>query len=79
MNKGEQIMSEKVSGIFVDDDGAGSVPVIFIHSLAGNTRQWSAQLDHIRKTRRAIALDLRGHGQTAAPANGEIFEQWSIN
>jgi pimeloyl-ACP methyl ester carboxylesterase len=71
MNKGEQIMSEKVSGIFVDDDGAGSVPVIFIHSLAGNTRQWSAQLDHIRKTRRAIALDLRGHGQTAAPANGD--------
>jgi len=64
-------MSEKVSGIFVDDDGAGSVPVIFIHSLAGNTQQWSAQLDHIRKTRRAIALDLRGHGQSAAPVNGD--------
>jgi pimeloyl-ACP methyl ester carboxylesterase len=71
MNKGEQIMSEEVSGIFVDDDGVGSVPVIFIHALAGNTRQWSAQLDHIRKTRRAIALDLRGHGQSAAPANGD--------
>jgi pimeloyl-ACP methyl ester carboxylesterase len=64
-------MSEKVSGIYVDDDGAGSVPVIFIHSLAGNTQQWSAQLDHIRKTRRAIALDLRGHGQSTAPANGD--------
>ncbi len=64
-------MSEKVSGIFVDDDRAGSVPVIFIHSLAGNTQQWSAQLEHIRKTRRAIALDLRGHGQSAVPANGD--------
>ena len=64
-------MLDKVSGIFVDDEGTGSVPVIFIHSLAGNTRQWSAQLDHIRKTRRAIALDLRGHGQSAAPENGD--------
>jgi pimeloyl-ACP methyl ester carboxylesterase len=71
MYKGEQIMSEKVSGIFVDDGGTGSVPVIFIHALAGNTQQWSAQLDHIRNTRRAIALDLRGHGQSAAPANGD--------
>jgi len=64
-------MSEKVSGIFIDDEGTDSVPVIFIHSLAGNTQQWSAQLDHIRKARRVIALDLRGHGQSAAPANGD--------
>jgi pimeloyl-ACP methyl ester carboxylesterase len=64
-------MSKKTSNIFVDDGGAGSVPVIFIHALAGNMQQWSAQLDHIRKTRRAIALDLQGHGQSAAPANGD--------
>jgi pimeloyl-ACP methyl ester carboxylesterase len=64
-------MSEKVSGIFVDDEGTGSVPVIFVHALAGNTQQWSAQLNHIRETRRAIALDLRGHGQSAVPANGD--------
>ncbi|MBU2509780.1 alpha/beta hydrolase [bacterium] len=64
-------MSKKISNIFVDDGGAGSVPVVFIHSLAGNTKQWSAQLNHIRTTRRAIALDLRGHGQSLPPANGE--------
>lgn len=64
-------MSKKTSDIFVDDGGAGSVPVVFIHSLAGNTQQWSAQLNHIRTTRRAIALDLRGHGQSLPPANGE--------
>jgi pimeloyl-ACP methyl ester carboxylesterase len=64
-------MSEKISNIFVDDGGAGAVPVVFVHSLAGNTRQWSAQLDHLRTTRRALALDLRGHGQSLAPANGD--------
>jgi len=64
-------MSKKTSNIFVDDGGAGSIPVVFIHSLPGNTKQWSAQLNYIRKTRRAIALDLRGHGQSLPPANGD--------
>ena len=68
-------MSKTMSNIFIDDGGEGSVPLIFIHSLAGNTQQWSAQLDHIRttgqKARRAIALDLRGHGQSLPPANDE--------
>ncbi len=64
-------MSKKISNIFVDDGGDGSVPVVFIHSLAGNTQQWSAQLSHIRTTRRAVALDLRGHGQSSSPANSD--------
>jgi pimeloyl-ACP methyl ester carboxylesterase len=71
INKGEQNMSKKISNIFIDDGGAGSVPVVFIHSLAGNTQQWSIQLGHVRTTRRAIALDLRGHGQSLSPANGD--------
>lgn len=64
-------MSKKVSNIYFDDGGTGSAPVIFIHSLAGNTQQWSAQLNHVRTTRRAIALDLRGHGQSLSPADGD--------
>ena len=62
-------MSEKTHNIFIDDGGAGSIPVVFVHSLAGNTQQWSAQLSHIRTTRRAVALDLRGHGQSSLPTN----------
>ncbi|MEM7343153.1 MAG: alpha/beta hydrolase [Chloroflexota bacterium] len=62
-------MSKQISNIYVDDDGVGEVPVVFIHSLAGNTSQWATQLNHIRTTRRAIALDLRGHGQSAPPTN----------
>ena len=64
-------MSEKTHNIFIDDGGAGSIPVVFVHSLAGNTQQWSAQLSHIRTTRRAIALDLRGHGQSSSPGNDD--------
>jgi pimeloyl-ACP methyl ester carboxylesterase len=72
INKGERNMSKKISNIFIDDGGDGSVPVVFIHSLAGNTQQWSAQLSHVRTTQRAVALDLRGHGQSSSPENGDF-------
>ena len=62
---------EQVAGpsgsLHVDDGGAGGLPVVFVHSFAGSSAQWSAQLDHLRKNRRAVALDLRGHGRSAAP------------
>ena len=64
-------MEQKKSIIFVDDGGTGSVPVVFLHSLAGNSKQWAAQLSHVRQTRRAIALDLRGHGRSASPVDGD--------
>jgi pimeloyl-ACP methyl ester carboxylesterase len=67
-------MSRRIAGpagkLTVDDGGSGD-PIVLVHSLAGNTRQWSGQLDHLRKTRRAVALDLRGHGKSEAPRNGE--------
>lgn len=56
---------------FVDDGGRGGLPVVFLHSLAGNTGHWSNQLDHLRVNRRAIAIDLRGHGNSLAPVNND--------
>jgi pimeloyl-ACP methyl ester carboxylesterase len=67
-------MSRRVAGpagkLSVDDGGSGD-PVVLVHSLAGNIKHWSAQLEHLRKTRRAIALDLRGHGRSEASDKGE--------
>ena len=57
--------------LFVDDGGQDEMPVIFLHSLAGNSQQWAAQLSHVRPSRRAIALDLRGHGRSPAAADGD--------
>jgi pimeloyl-ACP methyl ester carboxylesterase len=66
-------MSRRIAGptgkLAVDDGGTGD-PVVFVHSLAGNIGQWSGQLDEIRKRRRGVALDLRGHGKSDAPRNG---------
>ena len=59
--------------LFVDDGGAdgGRLPVVLVHSFGGSTAQWAPQLAHLRGTRRAIALDLRGHGQSAAPGDDD--------
>jgi pimeloyl-ACP methyl ester carboxylesterase len=53
--------------LHVTDGGAGGVPIVFVHSFGGSSAQWAAQLQHLRPSRRAVALDLRGHGQSDAP------------
>ncbi len=61
--------------LYVRDGGgtsAAATPVVFLHSLAGNGGQWSLQLDHLRRHRRAVAIDLRGHGDSD-PADDENY------
>lgn len=72
---GETMNQPRVAGpagaLAVDDGGRGGVPVVFVHSLAGNSTHWAAQLRHLRPSRRAVALDLRGHGRSEAPRDGD--------
>jgi pimeloyl-ACP methyl ester carboxylesterase len=71
----EAVSRARVAGptgsLAVDDGGRGGLPVVFVHSLAGSSAHWAAQLQHLRPSRRAVALDLRGHGQSEAPRNGD--------
>jgi pimeloyl-ACP methyl ester carboxylesterase len=45
--------------------------VVLVHSLAGNSTHWSKQLEHLRRTRRAVALEIRGHGRSDPPRSGD--------
>ena len=69
-SNGSMQMTGPAGRLHVDDGGSGGVPVVFVHSFAGSGQQWRAQLDHLRPERRAVAIDLRGHGQSEAPAAG---------
>jgi pimeloyl-ACP methyl ester carboxylesterase len=58
--------------LYVRDGGKSEhVPIVFVHSLAGNGGQWALQLDHLRRRRRAVALDLRGHGESDPAEDGD--------
>jgi pimeloyl-ACP methyl ester carboxylesterase len=59
------------ASINVEDTGSGGVPVVFVHSLAGNAEQWLRQFEHLRRERRAVAIDLRGHGHSDPPRDGD--------
>jgi pimeloyl-ACP methyl ester carboxylesterase len=59
--------------LYIRDGGEehpDALPVLFLHSLAGNGGQWSLQLDHLRRHRRAVALDFRGHGESDPAEDG---------
>jgi pimeloyl-ACP methyl ester carboxylesterase len=62
---------ENSPALCADDGGSGDLPIIFVHSLAGRASHWNAQLTHLRPDRRAVAFDLRGHGCSGIPENGD--------
>ena len=65
--------------IFVDDGGSGNLPVVFTHSFGGDVSHWANQLTHFRETRRAVALDFRGHGKSDASPNSHYTAEALAN
>ena len=50
---------------------SGALPIVFVHGMVGHTGFWNAALAACADRRRAVALDLRGHGNSSAPNNGD--------
>jgi pimeloyl-ACP methyl ester carboxylesterase len=67
----ERTIATSRGKIVVDDGGRGGVPVIFVHGAGGDHAIWAEQLAHLRKSRRAIALDLPGFGRSDPPRDGD--------
>lgn len=48
----------------VSDGGEGGTPLVLVHGLGSELETWRPVLDRLRETRRVIAYDQRGHGQS---------------
>jgi pimeloyl-ACP methyl ester carboxylesterase len=48
----------------VSDGGQGGVPVVLVHGLGSELETWRPVLDRLRASRRVVAYDQRGHGQS---------------
>jgi len=46
---------------------SGSMPIVFVHGMVGYAGFWNSTLAAWADRRRAIAVDLRGHGNSGAP------------
>ena len=63
-----------VDGIQIHSSSAGKGPktVILVHGWTCNETTWSEQVPVLSKKYRVLTLDLPGHGQTGAPADGKL-------
>ncbi len=52
---------------------AAAAPMLLVHGISGNAHNWAAFAERAARTRRLVALELRGHGESA-PAEGEAYE-----
>lgn len=48
--------------------GGEAVPVVFLHGVGSDKSVWRPQVEHFGQSRRAVALDYPGYGESAASA-----------
>jgi 3-oxoadipate enol-lactonase len=49
---------------YQEEGSVGEIPIVFLHGVGSDKSVWRPQLDHFGKTRRAIAFDYPGYGES---------------
>ena len=49
---------------YIEAGGGDATPIVFLHGVGSDKSVWHPQLDHFGKTRRAIAFDYPGYGDS---------------
>jgi 3-oxoadipate enol-lactonase len=47
------------------ETGEGGTPIIFLHGVGSDKSVWAPQLEHFGRSRRAVAFDYPGYGESA--------------
>ena len=50
--------------------GESGPPLVLIHGWSGSRRYFDLNIEHLAKTSRVYAVDLRFHGESDKPAHG---------
>jgi pimeloyl-ACP methyl ester carboxylesterase len=66
------------TNLFVDVSGSGS-PLLMLHELTLDHRQWTAQKEALRGHCRVFRMDLRDHGRSARTASGHTGKGWAAD
>jgi 3-oxoadipate enol-lactonase len=49
---------------YLEAGGGSETPIIFLHGVGSDKRVWRPQLEHFGKSRRAVAFDYPGYGES---------------
>jgi pimeloyl-ACP methyl ester carboxylesterase len=50
-----------------EEAGSGGPPMLFVHGWGGDRRHFAPQMEHFKRSRRVVAIDRRGHGESDKP------------
>lgn len=56
------------ANLYISDQGSADPALVFLHYFAGSSRSWDGVIDRMRSAYRCVAPDLRGFGDSSAPA-----------
>jgi pimeloyl-ACP methyl ester carboxylesterase len=56
--------------LYYEDDGSGTPPLVFAHGLLFSSGMFAGQIVALRRRRRCVAFDFRGHGRSSVTAGG---------
>ena len=48
----------------IEQGGGGRTPIVFLHGVGSDKTVWRPQIDHFGKSRRAVAFDYPGYGES---------------
>lgn len=57
--------------------GSGGTPIVFLHGVGSDKSVWAPQLAHFGRSRRAIAFDYPGYGESAPAAEGTSRDDYA--
>jgi 3-oxoadipate enol-lactonase len=68
------VVSTRLGAIGVHEQGGGTAaPIVFLHGVGSDKSVWRPQIEHFGMSRRAIAFDYPGYGESDPLAGGGDF------
>lgn len=68
-------LRRSLGGTSFIETGEGE-PILFIHGVGLNAEAWAPQIEMFSATHRVIAMDMAGHGTSAAPPAGATLDDY---
>ncbi len=70
-------LATALGGIGFAEKGSGGVPVLFLHGVGSDKSVWSQQLAHFGASRRAVAIDYPGYGESDPASEGTTRDDYA--
>ena len=62
---------------YAEAGGGEKTPIVFLHGVGSDKRVWRPQLEHFGRTRRAVAFDYPGYGESDPAPDGTTRDDYA--